>query len=61
MIPAASLLVAGPGRIGGNAGQHTPYAHGGPLQPSHSQVCESAEHTVVHYLAEERKHELGGE
>ena len=62
--PAASVLlcmVAGPDRIGGDAGQHTPEAHGGPLQPSHSWVCESQRHSGCALSSRERKHELAEE
>src|ERR1700674_218166 len=34
-------VVAGPDRIRGDLGQHTPDANGGPLQPSHSRIYHS--------------------
>ena len=37
--PRVFFVVAGSERIGPNTGQHTPDAHGGPLQPSHSELA----------------------
>ncbi len=35
-----AFVVANPNWIGWDAGQHTPDAHCGALQPSHSRVCQ---------------------
>jgi hypothetical protein len=60
-------VAAGPHRLRGDAGQHTPDAHGGLLLPSHSWVygytnAKTAKgNPVVHCPAGERKYELAKE
>jgi hypothetical protein len=42
MLPS---VVAGAERIGGDAGQYAPHAHGGSFQPSDSRLCKSESHS----------------